>query len=231
MATGWVVGAASYAAVQGIVYGVGAVINYMPIIPAGTTNGLKHVWNGTNDHWISLGNYLNLSTNTISQTASYAGTGGVMWANVHLATYSGSSSYFDRPTVFYASAGGAGGEWGGIFDRLYDYYFTIPQYSDFPTNVPMATGTIPIGGPLRKGQQAIRLGKKIFNPDAFHEVKKGIIVTTKLQKFAHIVGKNPDLMLKEGKIFLTGAKNGPACFIGKTYDTGLTFWDFMKLFY
>jgi len=94
MATGWVIGAASYAAAQGIVYGIGAVINYMPIIPANTANGQKMWWNGTNDHWISLGNYLNLSSNTISQTASYAGTGSVIGANVYLSSWSAGDNLY-----------------------------------------------------------------------------------------------------------------------------------------
>ncbi len=42
------------------------------------------------------------------------------------------------------------------------------------------------------------------------------------------IGKNPDLMFKGGKVFLTGAKN--SSFYGKSYETGMTIFDFLKLF-
>ncbi|MBW8331044.1 MAG: hypothetical protein K0M40_03405 [Prolixibacteraceae bacterium] len=85
-----------------------------------------------------------------------------------------------------------------------------------------------IGGPLRKGQAALKVGKYLFNPSALHSVKKGVLAFTKPQNFAHIVGDNPDILFKGGKVFLTGAKT--SSFYGKSYETSLSIIDFLKLF-
>jgi hypothetical protein len=85
-----------------------------------------------------------------------------------------------------------------------------------------------IGGPLRKGEQVIKLGAYLFNPKAFHSVKKVVLAVAKPEKFSHIVGSNPDLMIKGGKIWLTGTKQGG--YFGKNYETGMTIFDFLNLF-
>ena len=92
------------------------------------------------------------------------------------------------------------------------------------------TGTPPsfIGGPLRKGQSALKVGKYLFNPTAFHSVKEGVLAFANPKNFSHIVGSNPDLMFKGGKIWLTGTKTGG--YFGKSYETGMTIADFLKLF-
>jgi RHS repeat-associated protein len=88
------------------------------------------------------------------------------------------------------------------------------------------TGVAPeiIGGPLRKGQQAIRIGKHLFNPTYFHRTVKPDILS-KAGDFVKIVGKNPDVSISGAKIVLKGAKNGP--FKGKSFDTGLDLFDFI----
>lgn len=85
-----------------------------------------------------------------------------------------------------------------------------------------------IGGPLRKGQSALKVGKYFFNPTAFHSVKEGVLAFANPKNFSHIVGSNPDLMFKGGKIWLTGTKTGG--YFGKSYETGMTIADFLKLF-
>ena len=84
------------------------------------------------------------------------------------------------------------------------------------------------GGPLRKGQAAIKLGKYLFNPSAFHGVKDGVLAYVNPKNYSHIVGTNPDLMFKGGKIWLTGTKIGG--YFGKSYPTEMTIADFLKLF-
>jgi RHS repeat-associated protein len=85
-----------------------------------------------------------------------------------------------------------------------------------------------IGGPLRKGQSAIKLGKYLFNPTAFHIIKQEVLIIAKPQNFTKIVGSNPDFMFKGGTIWLTGTKNGG--YFGKSYDTGMKILDFIELF-
>lgn len=85
-----------------------------------------------------------------------------------------------------------------------------------------------IGGPLRKGEQALKLGKYLFNPSAFHNIKKVVIAFANPKTFSHIVGSNPDLMFKGGKIWLTGTKTGG--YFGKSYETSMTITEFLKLF-
>lgn len=85
-----------------------------------------------------------------------------------------------------------------------------------------------IGGVLGKGQKAIKLGKYLFNPRAFHSVKQSVLSLTNPKNFSHIVGSNPDLMLKGGEIWLTGTKTGG--FYGKSYRTGMTMAEFLDLF-
>jgi len=98
------------------------------------------------------------------------------------------------------------------------------------TGVAPYTGMPPsiMGGPLNKGEKAIKLGKYLFNPKVLHSVKQIVLKTANPSKFAKIVGHNPDIMFKGGKIWLTGAKNSP--FYGKSYETTMTIIDFLKLF-
>jgi hypothetical protein len=124
------------------------------------------------------------------------------------------------------------GFWGGV-----KYFWTGGNIDGYHYNINgKATGFAPImgmprsfiGGPLRKGEQAVKLGKYLFNPSAFHAVKKGVLSFANPKNFAHIVGRNPNLMFKGGKIWLTGTKTGG--YFGKTYETGMTIADFLKLF-
>jgi len=85
-----------------------------------------------------------------------------------------------------------------------------------------------IGGPLRKGQSAIKLGKYLFNPTAFHGVKKSVLMFANPKSFSHVVGTNPDLLFKGGKIWLTGTKTGG--YYRKSYETGMKIADFLSLF-
>ncbi len=125
-----------------------------------------------------------------------------------------------------------GGFWGGV-----KYFWTGGNIDGYHYNMDgKATGLAPImgmppsfiGGPLRKGEQALKLGKYLFNPSAFHAVKKGVLSFANPKSFSHIVGTNPDLMFKGGKIWLTGTKTGG--YFGKSYETGMTIADFLKLF-
>ena len=86
-----------------------------------------------------------------------------------------------------------------------------------------------IGGPLRKGQQAIKLGKYLFSPSTFHTTKQVLLKSLGTKGYASVVGNNPDIMFKGTKVFLTGAKNSP--YFGKSYETGLSVLDFIDLFY
>lgn len=85
-----------------------------------------------------------------------------------------------------------------------------------------------IGGPLRKGQEIIKVGKYFFNPTSFHSVKEGVLAFANPKNFQHIVGSNPDIMFKGGKVFLTGAKNSG--YFGKSYPTEMTIAQFLNLF-
>ena len=93
----------------------------------------------------------------------------------------------------------------------------IAPYTGMPPSI--------MGGPLNKGEKAI---KYLFNPKVLHSVKQIVLKTANPSKFAKIVGHNPDIMFKGGKIWLTGAKNSP--FYGKSYETTMTIIDFLKLF-
>ena len=99
-----------------------------------------------------------------------------------------------------------------------------------PIGITPIMGVAPdfIGGPLRKGEQALKLGKYLFNPSAFHNIKKVVIAFANPKSFSHIVGSNPDLLFKGGKIWLTGTKTGG--YFGKSYETGMTISEFLKLF-
>ncbi len=86
-------------------------------------------------------------------------------------------------------------------------------------------GTPPIiGGPLKSGDKILKIGQYFFNPKYFHKfIKPGILA--KATNYAHIVGDNPDIVIKGVKILLSGAKSGP--FAGKTIETGLSILDFI----
>lgn len=114
---------------------------------------------------------------------------------------------------------------GGNTDDQYQYDINGRAIGYAPV-----TGMPPslIGGPLRKGQEAIKLGKYLFNPNAFHYVKQAVLATVNPKKFSHIVGKNPDIVFKNGRVWLTGTKTGG--YFGKSYETELTIIDFIKLF-
>ena len=81
-----------------------------------------------------------------------------------------------------------------------------------------------IGGPMRKGQTAIKTGKYLFNPGHLHKVIKPQVLKS-AGNFAKVVGKNPDITIKGTQIVLKGAKNGP--YAGKTFETGLKITDFI----
>ncbi|MEX0596337.1 MAG: hypothetical protein WD512_07535, partial [Candidatus Paceibacterota bacterium] len=123
------------------------------------------------------------------------------------------------------------GTWGKL-----KYFLTGGNVDGFHYNIEgkatsyaPITGTVPLfGGPLGKGDKAIKLGQYLFNPKSFHVVKKSVLVLAKPNKFSHIVGSNPDLIFKGGKIWLTGTKTGG--YYGKNYETGMTIADFLKLF-
>jgi hypothetical protein len=124
------------------------------------------------------------------------------------------------------------GLWGGL-----KYFWTGGNIDGYHYNLDgQATGLAPmmgmppsfIGGPLSKGEQALKLGKYLFNPTAFHGIKKGVLSFSNPKTFSHIVGTNPDLMFNGGKIWLTGTKTGG--YYGKSYETGMTIADFLKLF-
>jgi len=68
----------------------------------------------------------------------------------------------------------------------------------------------------------IRIGKFTTPIKLFHSSIKPKILTATFEnigKYQHIVGTNPDILIKGSKIFLTGAKSSP--FYGKTFATGL----------
>jgi RHS repeat-associated protein len=94
--------------------------------------------------------------------------------------------------------------------------------------VTMGTAPELLGGPLRRGQQAIKLGKYLFNPTAFHVVKQDFLKVVGSKQFAHVVGHNPDITFKGTQVFLIGAKNGP--FFGKSFETSFSIFDFIKFF-
>jgi len=124
------------------------------------------------------------------------------------------------------------GFWGGLYYLWSGGNENGGRYNwegDF-VGVPPIIGVPPdvIGGPLRKGKAAIKLGNYLFNPTAFHSVKKGVLTFVNPKNFAHIVGTNPDLMFKGGKIWLTGTKTGG--YFGKSYETGMKIADFLSLF-
>ncbi|MDP2237042.1 MAG: RHS repeat-associated core domain-containing protein [Bacteroidales bacterium] len=124
------------------------------------------------------------------------------------------------------------GFWGAM-----NYFLTGGNIDGYHYNMNgIVTGFAPtmgappsfIGGQLRKGEQALKLGKYLFNPTALHGVKKGVLSFANPKNFSHIVGTNPDLMFKGGKIWLTGTKNSGH--FGKSYETGMTITEFLKLF-
>jgi hypothetical protein len=124
----------------------------------------------------------------------------------------------------------------GFWEKTIDFLSGGRSYEGFPigndgriSGIPLNIGTPSfVGGPLRKGQKAISIGKHLFNPTALHSVKKGVLAFVNPKNFSHIVGDNPDLMFKGGKIWLTGTKTGG--YFGKSYETGLTMSDFLRLF-
>ena len=90
------------------------------------------------------------------------------------------------------------------------------------------TGTPPdmLGGPLAKGDKAIKLGKYLLNPKGWHAIKDGFLTQVGRTNFARIVGENPDITFKGTQIFLTGAKFSP--YYGKSYGTGITIKEFTR---
>ncbi len=108
-----------------------------------------------------------------------------------------------------------GNENGGHYDTDGNYLSPSPNMG-MPPNV--------VGGPLRKGQSAIKIGKFLFNPGYLHKTLKPQILKG-AGDFARVVGRNPDIGLKGTQIILKGAKNGP--YAGKTYETALNITDFI----
>jgi hypothetical protein len=126
-------------------------------------------------------------------------------------------------------------DFNGFWGKL-EYFLTGGNIGKFHYNIDgKVTGFAPIGGspdfiggPLKKGDKAIKLGKYLLNPKAYHAIKKTFLLKIGLTNFAHIVGKNPDISFKGLKIILVGPKLSP--YAGKTYETGLNIIDFIKLF-
>jgi hypothetical protein len=120
------------------------------------------------------------------------------------------------------------GFWGGA-----KYFWTGGNVDGYHYNIDgKATGLSPImgmppsfiGGPLRKGQSAIKLGKYLFNPNYLHTVVKPQVLQG-AGDFIKVVGHNPDIGLKGTQIILNGAKNGP--YVGKSFETGMSILDFI----
>lgn len=82
-----------------------------------------------------------------------------------------------------------------------------------------------IGGPLAKGDKAIKLGRILLNPKLWHNHKKAFLTMVGHKNFARAVGGNPDISFKGTKIILTGTGQG---FKGKNYVTNYSIPDFVK---
>lgn len=86
-----------------------------------------------------------------------------------------------------------------------------------------------LGGPLRKGDKAIKLGKYLLNDRAWHSVKKTFLSRIGKGKYEKIVGNNPDIDFKGLKIVLKASKNSP--YVGKTYETSFTVIEFIEFLF
>jgi hypothetical protein len=136
------------------------------------------------------------------------------------------SVHLNTNLLSYAPRQDFSGFWGQT-----NYYWTNGNIGQYHYNSSgQATGYAPvtgapdfIGGPLRKGQSAIKIGQYLFNPTYFHRVVKANVLNS-AGNFAKVVGENPDIGVKGTQIILNGAKNGP--FAGKTLETGLSILDF-----
>lgn len=83
-----------------------------------------------------------------------------------------------------------------------------------------------IGGPLAKGDKAIKLGRVLLNPKLWHSKKSAFKTLIGESNFVRHVGANPDISFKGTKIILTGAAKGP--FHGRNYVTNYSITDFIK---
>jgi hypothetical protein len=81
-----------------------------------------------------------------------------------------------------------------------------------------------IGGPLAKGDKAIKLGKNLLNPKLWHTNKEAFLTQIGRQNFSRIVGNNPNISFKGNKIILTGVRD----FKGKNYSTDFSIKEFIK---
>jgi len=69
----------------------------------------------------------------------------------------------------------------------------------------------------------LSIGK--VNSLAFHKIKPDILSAAGRGSYSKIVGKNPDVFVKNGNVHLRGVGGG---FKGQTYNTGLKATDFFN---
>jgi hypothetical protein len=112
-----------------------------------------------------------------------------------------------------------------FMDYVYGTFYDIGTLIEHITytNPNVITGMPPdgiIGGPLKNGDKAIRLGKILLNRNAWHTVKDTFLKSAGggRGKWAHIVGTNPDIDYIGGRIVLAGRD----AFRGKTHPTEYT---------
>ena len=84
-------------------------------------------------------------------------------------------------------------------------------------------------GLLAEGDKAIKLGKFLLNPKAWHAIKKDYLTHIGPANYAKFVGDNPDITFKGMQIMLTGART--SSFYGKSYPTGMSIKEFVQYFY
>ncbi|MBV6462367.1 MAG: hypothetical protein HJHJAOHD_02516 [Flavobacteriales bacterium] len=106
-------------------------------------------------------------------------------------------------------------------DNLGNVASGLQPYTGYPPDM--------LGGPLRKGDKAIKLGKYLLNDRAWHSVKKTFLSRIGKGKYEKIVGNNPDIDFKGLKIVLKASKNSP--YVGKTYETSFTVIEFIEFLF
>ncbi|MBV6462361.1 MAG: hypothetical protein HJHJAOHD_02510 [Flavobacteriales bacterium] len=107
-------------------------------------------------------------------------------------------------------------------DNLGNISSGLQPYMGYPPDI--------LGGPLRKGDRAIKIGRRLVNPKFYHQVKEKWLHHVGFEKFAHLVGDNPDITVKGAKIVLTPSKFSP--FKGKpSYETSYSVFDFLEFLY
>ncbi len=125
-----------------------------------------------------------------------------------------------------------GGDYSGSFsDNAYLIADQLNQINPLAIAWDAATsylyGTDRFGNPQSSYSTTIQLSTYIFfggmkvNAREFHRAIKPMILKS-AGNYSKVVGRNPDIIIKKGKIVLKG--NGP--YKGKTFETGLDFGDF-----